>query len=235
MNDDQIEHLWREAPEEPSMTHEQLTAVLEPRAERNARVLITYVWTYLLVQVTTLLLAGANMAGYRSNPPMLGVQIGMALAALGFAIHGVWLYGGVRRLQQMDVPLAAALRRRVDFYSRNATTWMWCAALSLVVFAFAISSLIDNVDGTYRINKPLVFIGVQVAMVLFLVAGFRIAHEPVLSELRAVLGDLEDQVLDRTKSLDQDQARWRNWRIALVVVLALLLALGAWLAWRGVG
>ena len=216
------------------MTHEQLTAVLEPRAERSSRVLIAYVWTYLLVQVATLLLAGANMAGYRSNPLMLGVQIGVALAALGFAAHGVWLYGCVRRLQRMDETLAAALRRRMAFYSTNSTTWMWLAALSFVALGFALNSLIDNVGGTYRINKPLVFVGVQVAMVLFLVASFRIAHEPILGELRAVVGDLEDQVLDRTKRLDQDQARWRRWRIALAVVLALLLVLGAWLAWRSV-
>ncbi len=216
------------------MTHEQLTAVLEPRTERSSRVLIAYLGTYLLVQVATLLLAGANMAGYRSNPLMLGVQIGVALAALGFAAHGVWLYGGMRRLQRMDETLAAALRRRIAFYRTNATTWMWLAALSLVALGFALSSLIDNVDGAYQINKPLVFVGVQVVMVLFLVASFRIAHEPFLGELRAVLGDLEDQVLDRTKRLDQDQARWRRWRIALAVVLALLLVLGAWLAWRGV-
>ena len=135
----------------------------------------------------------------------------------------------------MDETLAAALRRRITFYRTNSTTWMWLAALSLAALGFAINSLIDNVDGTYRINKPLVFVGVQVAMVLFLVASFHVAHEPILGELRAALGDLEDQVLDRTRRVERDQARWKSLRIALVVALAVLLALGAWLAWRGLG
>ena len=111
---------------------------------------------------------------------------------------------------------------------------MWLAALSIVGFSFALNSFIDNVDGTYRINKPVVFVGVQVAMLLFLVASFRIAHAPILSELRAALGDLEAQVLDRTQRVEQDLARWKRLRVILVIALTAFLALGAWLAWRGV-
>lgn len=212
------------------MTHEQLTAVLEPRAARSSRVLMRYVWTYLLVQAATLVLAGANLSGYRSNPLMLGVQIGLALATVGFAAHGVWLYGTVRRLREMDGTLAETLRRRLGFYRTTATGWMWLAALSIVGFSFALITFVDNVDGTYRINKPLVFVAVQIAMFLLLVTSFRVAHGPILSELRAVLGDLEDQVLDRTKRLGQDQVRWRKWWIVLLTALVLMLAWGAWIA-----
>ncbi len=232
MNDDLIERIWREAPEERPMSHEQLIGMLEPRVERSSRTLRNYVWTYLLVQMATLVLGGANLVGYRSNPVMLCIQVGVVLAALGFAAYGVRLHGEVRGLERMDETLEAALRRRLAFYRSNAATWMWLAALSLVAFAFALNSLIDNADGGYRINHPLVFVGVQVAMVLVFVGACRLAHEPQLRELRAVLADLEAQILDRTKVVERDLARWRRWWMALAALLVALAALGAWMAWR---
>ena len=232
MTDDLIERLWREAPEEPTMSQAQLVDLLQPRVERSSRTLSTYVWAYVLLQLATLLLVGANIAGYRANPAMLGAEVSIALTALACAIHGVRLYGEVRRLDQLDVSLAAVLQRRISFYSSKATAWMWLAALSLVGFTFALNSLVDNVEGRYPIHHPFVFVGVQVAMVLTLVASFRLAFEPRLRELRAVLGDLEAQVLDRTAALDEELVRWKRWRMALIALLSMLLALGAWMALR---
>jgi len=233
VNDDLIERIWREAPEERTMSHEQLVGVLEPRVERSSRVLHHYVWTYLLLQVATLVLAGANLVGYSSNAAMLAVEAGIGLFALTLVVHGVRLYGKVQRLERLDESLESTLRRRLAFYSSNATTWMWLAAFSLVGFAFALNSLIDNADGNYPINHPLVFFGVQVAMVLVFAASCHVAHEPRMRELRAVLADLEAQVLDRTQEIDAHQGRWKALRTALIVLLAAAMLLGAWLAWRG--
>ena len=211
----------------------QLTALLEPRVERGSRNLLHLVWTFLAVQMATLILGGANLVGYRSNPVMLAVEAGVVLAALGFAAYGVNLHGKVRRLERMDETLESALRRRLAFFSSYASTWMWIAAFSLVVFTFALNSLIDNADGNYPINKPAVFVGVQVAMVLGLVVSFYLAQEPRSRELRAVLADLEAQVVDRTEAVDRELERGRRWRMLLAILLTAALALGAWVAWRG--
>ena len=98
------------------------------------------------------------------------------------------------------------------FYRSRATVWMWIAAVSLVVFTFALNTLVDNVDGHYAINHPLVFVFVQIAMLLVLAVSFHISHEPRARELRAVLTDLESQLLERTDAVDREQDRWRAQR-----------------------
>lgn len=228
--DDLVERIWHGAGEEERMSPEQLVGTLRPRVERGSRVLYTYLWTYLLIQMGTLVLAGANLPGYRSNPVMLGVEGAICLSTLAFAAYGIWLFGEVRRLERMDEPLVVAVRRRLAFYRTSYRAWLWITALSLVMFSFALNTLIDNVDGRYPINHPLVFFGTQVGMLVLVVASFHLAHGPYLGELRAVLADLEAQVLDRTLVVDRDRGRARAWRLVLVAVLLALLALGAWLA-----
>ncbi len=232
MTDDLIERIWREAPEEQPMSQAQLTAVLEPRVARSSRRLNAYVWTFLLVQLATLIMASVNLVGYRSNAIMLGAETGLIVLALAFTAYGVHVHGEIRRLERMDETLETALRRRLAFYSSNASVWMWTAAFSLVTLNLAISTLIDNVDGHFPINNPLLVIGLQIAVVLITVAGFSMTHKPHLTELRAVLSDLEAQVLDRTVAVDDELAQGKRWRIVLVALLAAALALGAWVAWQ---
>ena len=232
MTDDLIEKIWRDAPAERTLTEEQLQSVIEQRVHSGSRLLHSQVWTYVLIQMVTLLMTGANLVGYRSNSVMLAVQGGLALCALAFGAHAVHLHGEVRRLHRMDETLATALQRRIEFYRSTAPTWMWLAALSLVVFTFALNSLIDNAEGHYAINKPMVFVGLQVAMVLVLVASFRAVHAPHLRRAKAALADLEAQVLDQSESVERELARWKTWHMVLVALLTVLLLLGAWVAWK---
>ncbi|MHC4512971.1 MAG: hypothetical protein ACYTGW_19315 [Planctomycetota bacterium] len=230
MDDNLIERIWQDAGEEKEMSHEELAGVLRPRVERSSRMLHRYLWTYLLVQMVTMVLAAANFAGYSSNPVMLGVEIAICALALAFAAYGIRLYGQVHGLERLDDSLAQAVRRRLDFYHGGYSVWLWITAVSLAMLSFTINTLVDNVDGHYPINHPVVFVGTLVGMVLFVVLAFHVAHAPYVQELRAVLADLEAQILDRTLAVDQGRARWRAWHVALVVLLTAFLALGIWMA-----
>lgn len=229
---DIIQSLWQETPEGSPMSQDQLTALLEPGVESGSRVLHRYVRTYVLVQLGTLVLGGANLMGYRSNPSMLWIQAAAILAALGFSAYGVHLHGKVRAMELMDDSLEATVRRRLTFYRSHATTWMWLASLSLVTFTFTLNSLVDNTGGEYPINNLPLYLGIQVAMVLTFTVACYLTHEPHLRQLRATLTDLESQVLDESRAVAADQARWKHRRVALTAVLVLLAALGIWLAWR---
>ncbi|MFT7678238.1 MAG: ABC-type Fe3+-siderophore transport system permease subunit [Planctomycetota bacterium] len=230
MNENSIEHIWQTAGEEGALSQEQLIAALQPRAAHAARDLRRQVWSYLLLQLGTLLLVGANLQGYWHNPLMRSIELGVGLAALAFAIHGVRLHGEVQHLDRMDQSFEAALQGRLAFYRSHADTWIWLAALSVVGFTFALNSMVDNVDGSYRINHPAIFAGVQVGMLLALVASFRLAYEPHLRQARAALADLEAQVLDRALHVDDGLKRLSRWKFVLAAVLTTSLVLGAWVA-----
>ncbi len=235
MSNDLIERLWKEGREGEPPSRERLLGALTPRVERGSRLLRVSAWMYLLVQAATMVLAGTNLAGYRTNPTMIAVQLGVLLAALAFAAFGVKMHAEIRSLERLDESLAETVRHRLEFYRTRAVVWAWTAALSIVAFTFALNTWIDNVDGRYPIHHPFVFVGVHVATLFLLVLSFRMAHEPRVRELRATLEDLESQLLDRTAAVDRERGRWRAAWIALIVVLFALAALGAWVALRHAG
>jgi len=229
-NDNMLERLWRAGEEKTAMTREEIAAVLRPRVVKSARVLHGYVYGYLLAQLLTLVLAGANLSGYQSNPVMRAVEGAIAALAIAFAGYGIWLAGEVRWLDRMDLPLAQVVERRLRFHRTHYRNWLWITSLSLVLLTFALNSLVDNQGGSYRINQPLVFAGVQIAMVVFLAVGFRLAHAPYVAQLEATLGALEAQLLDRSQAAEQQGARRRRWQQLLAVLLLGLFVLGTWLA-----
>ena len=94
--DDLIERLWANRQEEPPMSREQIVSALRPRVGRTTLTLKSILWTYLAALLATLLLQGVNLAGYRSNPTMLTVQVIVTVLAVGstaFGIHLILLAG----------------------------------------------------------------------------------------------------------------------------------------------
>lgn len=225
-----IERLWAQGKEEPKMTREEIVRALRPRVAGSTRPLKAYLWLYLGMLLTTLVLQGFNLAGYRSNPTMLAVHGVVVFVSAALALFGIHLYGEVGRLDRVDEKLADAVRIRLRLLRGKYEWWLWASAVSAWMLAWAINTLIDNADGTFRINKPLVFVGTSAAMLLIVYGGSKISLQRVVLELRAVLEDLEEQILDRTAAVDR-KARSLRWQmIALMVVLLLFGLLGLWLA-----
>jgi hypothetical protein len=110
------------------------------------------------------------------------------------------------------------------------------AAASVALAGWAVSTLIDNAGGRYRINHPVTFVATLLGQVAFVYAALRVAHLPFLTESRAVLHDLERQVLDETRALPARRARsrrvWRAWIVlaGILLLLGIAAALRPW--WR---
>jgi hypothetical protein len=232
MDDGTIERIWRKAGEERPMSREEIAGLLTPRVRRSARGPNHIVWLFLGVQLAALVLASVNVPAYRANPLMLSVEVGIGVLALACAAFGIHLHGELRALEDPGVSLAETVRRRLAFYRGRWALWPWVAAVSTALLAFALTSLIDNQDGRYPIHKPAVFVGVNVAMVAVVALSVRLVLEPHERELRAVLEDVEAQLLDRTRAVDRERRRWRVLQLVLFVLLAAFAALGAWLALR---
>ncbi len=228
--DDLIDRLWAERQEEEPMSREQIVSALRPRVGRVTRTLKIYLWMYLAMLLATLVLQGVNLAGYSSNTTMLTVHVLVIALAAGFTAFGIHLVGQVGKLDQMDASLSEAVTQRLAFLRGKYEGWMWICAATLLLLGWAISTLVDNADGIYRINKPWVFTSLLLVMFFGGYAVIKGAHFPVLRELRAVLEDLEAQFLGRTGAVDELKLKWRRWSYFLVVLMTLLLLLGIWRA-----
>jgi hypothetical protein len=231
--DDLIERLWAERKEEPKMSREEIENVLRLRVGRSTHVLRIYVWIYLTVLMAILVLQGMNLGGYRTNATMLAVQSVVTAFALGFAGFGVYLMGEVGRLERLDENLSDAIKRRLAFFRGKYEAWLWSCAASCLLLIWAVNTLVDNAEGTYRINKPFFFAGVNAAILFGMYALSKAAHVPFVHELRATLEDLEAQVMDRTAAVEALKVRWRRWAYLLVALLIILALLGLWRALTG--
>jgi hypothetical protein len=231
MNDDKlIERLWAKRQEEPKMTHEEISKILRPRVGGFSRNIKAYLWMYLGVLLATLVLQGVNIIGYITNATMLAAQIAATVTAIGFAAYGIYLMGEARHLDRMDESLHEAVHRRLAFFRGKYEWWLWACAASLLLLNWALGTMVDNVGGTFRINKPLFLIGINAVLFFGTYGILKLSHLPFVREMRAVLDDLDAQMTDRTREVDAWKVTWKRWvRVGLVLVLLLLLY-GVWRA-----
>ena len=234
MNDDRIERIWRRQRDHQDhaggLDRDQLAGMLQASITPSTRYFRTFLSMHLVVLLAVLVLEGINLYGYFGNRPWFLVHGAMTALALGFASFGIHLFGELGRLDRADLPVADDVRRQLRFYEKDYRWWLWMSAASLVMLALALGTLIDHVGGNFRINQPVVFFGIQAVVLFGSYALYRAIHAPYIDELRHVLHDLENQILERSGSLQVRQARLRPWMIVLMVVLSALAALGMVLA-----
>jgi hypothetical protein len=233
MNDDRIERIWRRGRDgDDGLTRDQLARMLRASIAPGTRYFRMFLAMHLAVLLAVLVLEGINLVGYYGNRPWFIVHGAITALALGFASWGIHLTGELGKLDRADLPVADDVRRQLRFYEKDYARWLWMSAASIVMLALALGTWIDNDDGQFRINKPVVFFGVQAVMLFGSYALYRATHAPYIDELRRVLHDLENQILERSGSLQVRQARLRPWMIVLVVVLSAFAILGLVLALR---
>jgi len=236
MNDnDLIERLWAGREEDAKMSREEIAQALRPRVARSTWLLKGFLWLYLAVLLATLVLQGLNLAGYRSNAAMLAAHACVTVAAIGLSGFAVHLAGRIGRLERVDGDLAELVRRRLAFFRDEHELSLWAYSLAMLLLVWALTTWIDNADGVYRINRPWVFFGTLLGMLVFVYGATKASHRPLVRELRAVAEDLEAQMLERTLEADAATRRWRRWQLVLAVLLSLTVLLGLWVAWHGLG
>jgi hypothetical protein len=107
-------------------------------------------------------------------------------------------------------------------------------AAMIPVLSFAINTFIDNQNGIYRINQPIVFFGVILIQFIFCYVILKVAQYPVLKEIKIFLSDLESQAVEGTQKLVEMKKHWRRWGIIFVIVGILFLLFGIWQAMQSV-
>jgi len=230
MSEDLIERLWERSGDGPRLGREEIASALRPRLARGTRMLRGYLWGYLALMLAALVLGGINIAGYWHDPVMRTIQIVLTLLVGSLACYGIRLLGDPGLVDRPSDSLLDSVRRRLEFLGPRFELWLWTMAVSVAVFSFLLNSLIDSGIGGYRINKPVVFVATNVAMLLIVYGSSKLSLRPVVRELQAALQDMEDQLLERSVAVDRWRRGLRRWHVLIFVVLLVAAALGLWLA-----
>ena len=230
MKKDIIQDIWEKGKsQKKEISMQDIEQAIKPSIRRQTFTFKLNIWIWLLIIFAIMVLDGMNIAGYTVNPPMLITQLILTLIAVIFGVYGIHLLSELNIIERSDESIVPLLKRRLRFYRSKYEIWILMMAAMIPLLSFAINSYIDNQNGIYRINQPLVFFGVSLMQFIFGYSIFKLGHYPVVKEIKVSLSDLESQVLDGTQLLGEMKIRWRRWGYILAIIGLLFLL---WAIWR---
>jgi len=227
MSEDRIDELWARArAKESVMSHAEIESLLRPGVRRSWIQVEMFVWIYLIVLAVTIAIGAVNVYGYRSNPVMLAVQVGVTVAALVFTVYGIHLLRQIRVTARSTASLLEQVHQRLRLYRGKYEIWLWMIALTALLLIHGVNTWVDNVGGVYRINQPFVFWGTQVAILLFIYGVTRAGLSPAVHQMKAALHDLEAQAMEQTPRIEDMRRRARRWYVLFAILCTISLLLG---------
>jgi hypothetical protein len=230
MEDRDIIQAWKEETEDVlknrRLPRSQIEALLKPKVRKAALSVDLNIVLYLIVQLAAITLIGLDLYGYRSNPLVLGLLIAMLAMCSSFLGYGVFLLSHIRQISSGSFDLATTISKRLNVYRTHYEVWMWMGAVSCLLLSYALNMLIDNNEGTYRINRPVVFVVTSLLGLLIVYMAQKATQSMTTGRMKAYLEDLHNELLEKSKQVEEGKRRHRIRIAILVIVLTVLLILG---------
>jgi len=230
MENGDLIRIWNEGNQEilknRRFERSELEAFLKPKVGKATLHLNLNILVYMAVQLAAMILIGFDLYGYRSNTVMLTVLIPMLILCSSFFGYSVFLLSYIWQINRGDFDLVTAINRKLKVYRTHYEVWMWIGAVSLLFLTFALNTLIDNDQGTYRINRP-VFFAVICLLVLFFIYGVqKIAQFVAISQIRVYLEDLQNDALEGSHRLKEVRRKHLVVFLIFALILTILFILG---------
>jgi hypothetical protein len=180
----------------------------------------------MAAQLAAMVLIGFDLYGYRSNPVMLKALIPMFIACSSFFGYGVFLLSYIWQINHSDFDLVTTINRKLKVYRRHYEAWMWIGAVSLLLLGFALNTLVDNDQGTYRINRPVFFAVICLSMLLFIYGIQKIAQIKVVREIRIYLSDIQNEALEGSHQIEQAKRKYLVVCVILTIIFTIFFIWG---------
>jgi len=230
MENNNLINIWKEGNQEILKNRRfemsELEAFLKPKVSKAALSLNLNIFVYMAAQLAAMILIGFDLYGYRSNPVMLKVLIPMFIVSSSFFGYGVFLLNYIWQINHGNFDLITAINRKLKAYRTHYEVWMWMGAVSLLFLIFALNTLIDNDQGTYRINRPIFFAVISLFVLLFIYGVQKSAQLMAVREIKVYLADLQNELLEGSQRLEKAKRRFRIFTVILVVIFTILFILG---------
>ncbi len=208
------------------LTKNMIEQYLKPRITKSSLPFLFNLVFYCLLQVAAIGLLVADLIGYRLNPTMLSALIPMLVLTVGFLVFSYFCFLKYRAISNYAVNLVHLLKEQLKFIRIQYETLMVIFSFSVPILIFALGTLVDNQDGTFRINNPLFYTEIIIAIFLFTYGVLKLSMFLSTRPLKIYLNDLQNSVLEGTQQLEQRKKKY-NWiGIVLILISIALLILG---------
>ena len=230
MENGDLIRIWNEGNQEILKNHRlersQLEAFLKPKVGKATLHLNLNILVYMVAQLAAMILIGFDLYGYRFNTVMLTVLIPMLILCSSFFGYGVFLLSYIWQIHRGDFDLVTAINRKLKVYRTHYEAWMWIGAVSLLFLNFALNTLIDNDQGTFRINRPVFFAAICLLALLFIYGAQKIAQFVAIRQIRVYLEDLQNDALQGRHQIEKAKRKQFVVYLIIALLLTLLFILG---------
>jgi len=230
MENNDLVKIWKEGNQEilkdRKFERSELEAFLKPKASKATLSLNFNILIYMAAQLAAMVLIGFDLYGYRSNPVMLKALILMLIACSSFFGYGVFLLSYIWQINHGDFDLVTSINKKLKVYRSHYEAWMWMGAVSTLFLIFALNSWTDNDQGTYRINRPVIFTVISCLVIIFIYGSQKIAQLKAVREIRAYLSDIQNEVLEGSCQIEQAKRKYFVIFLISVIILTIFFILG---------
>jgi len=230
MENNDLINIWKEGNKEilkdRRFERSELEAFLKPKVSKATFSLNFNIVTYMAAQLAAMVLIGFDLYGYRSNPVMLKALISMFIACSSFFGYGMFLLSHIWQINHGDFDLVTTINRKLKVYRTHYEAWMWIGAVSLLLLAFALNTLVDNDQGVYRINRPVFFAVISLSILLFIYGVQKIAQLKAVREIRIYLADIQNEALEGSHQIEQTKRKYLVVCVILTIIFTILFILG---------
>jgi hypothetical protein len=229
MENNDLIKIWKEGNQEMLKNRRfertELEAFLKPKVGKATLNLNLNILVYMAAQLAAMVLMGFDLYIYRSNPVMLTALIPMFILCSSFFGYGVFLLSYIWQGNRGQFDLITAINRKLKVYRTHYEAWMWIGAVTCLFLVFGLNTLIDNDQGTYRINRPVFFAVICLLVILFIYGTQKIAQFFAIRQIRIYLTDLQNNVLEGSCRIEETK------KLKLIIFIVLFVILTITFIW----
>jgi hypothetical protein len=229
MENNDLIKIWKEGNQEMLKNRRfertELEAFLKPKVGKATLNLNLNILVYMAAQLAAMVLMGFDLYIYRSNPVMLTALIPMFILCSSFFGYGVFLLSYIWQGNRGQFDLITAINRKLKVYRTHYEAWMWIGAVTCLFLVFGLNTLIDNDQGTYRINRPVFFAVICLLVILFIYGTQKIAQFFAIRQIRIYLTDLQNNVLEGNCRIEETK------KLKLIIFIVLFVILTITFIW----
>ena len=229
MEDNNLINIWeqqKDVPDNEKLENKMITEYLKPKVSKVSWTFLFNLVFYIAALVASVIMLSMNIYGYRENPAMLTAESGLLVLSLIFLGYGVYIFMKIREINNYSKDLRELLKSKIRFLRFHYEIWLVITALVVWILTFALTTLVDNQDGFYRINRVGMFLTVSLGMIVFIYSIQKLSAGLSLRNLKVFLADLEESSMARTEQFEHRRKKSKWLYVAAFLILTLLLLLG---------
>lgn len=228
MKKDELIQMWQRENDhlfgDEQIEKDMITKYLSEKAIKGNRNIHFNLAFYGTLQLANIILISMNLAGFLNNPAVIWILVSMLVFTIGTLVFGIDVFYKFREINNYSDSLQSLIQKQLWFYRRPYEIWLILSSVSAIILISNVNLFIDNDNGTYVIYNKVLFAGVTLASFIFIYGAQKLASLYGLRKLKVYLSDLQQGVLDQSKSMERLRRRYLwVWVLVFILLTAFLI------------